>query len=99
VAAGSALGLLEYVRARAVGAGVREVGVLSLGERPNRITAACLGLIAAGAVASHRDLLAGVGAAAVLGLSVIGLAQVTWFVRRRLVGPANAAPADTIQVV
>ena len=97
IAAGAALGLLEYLRARAVGAGVTEVGVLSLGERPNRITAACLGLIAAGAVAPHRDALAGVGTAAVLGLSLIGLVQVGWFVRRRLTALDGASAEGATQ--
>lgn len=94
VAAGCALGLLEYMRARAVGVGVTEVGVLSLGERPNRITANALGLIAAGCVASHRGLLAGIGADAVLALSLIGLLQVGFFIRRRLSSGAADQPGD-----
>lgn len=92
VAAGCALGMLEYLRARAVGVGVREVGVISLGERPNRITANALGLIAAGCFASHRNLLAGIGAYAVLGLSMFGLLQVGLFIHRRL---SSGEPDET----
>ncbi len=92
VAAGSALGLLEYARARAVGAGMTEVGRLTLGERPNRITANCLGLFTAGLFSGHAALCAGLGAGAVLGLSVVGLGQLTLVVRRRLVREPSAGP-------
>ena len=94
VAAGCALGLLEYLRARAVGVGVTEVGVISLGERPNRITANALGHIAAGCFASHRGLLAGIGADAVLGLSFVGLLQVGLFIRGQLASGGPHQPGD-----
>lgn len=89
VAAGGALGLLEYTRARAAGVGMTEVGRLTLGERPNRITVNCLGLFTAGLYPAHRTLCAGLGAGAMLGLTVIGMVQLSIVVRRRLVGQAG----------
>jgi len=59
-----------------------EVGVVTVWERPTRVivTAAFLG--AAGALG---DLWALLGAAAWVGLGVVGLAQLLTVVRRRLV--------------
>ncbi len=84
VAAGGVLFLLEYLRARAVGAGVDDVGVVSIGERPGRLIVAIFALLAAGVLPAHAADLATVGAAATLGLAAVGLLQVGTAVRARL---------------
>lgn len=84
VAAGAALGLLEYTRARAGSAGMREIGVVTVGERPTRLIVTVLALGCAGAYAGRLATLAGLGAWATFVVSVAGLAQLLVAVRRRL---------------
>jgi CDP-diacylglycerol--glycerol-3-phosphate 3-phosphatidyltransferase len=80
VAAGAAVGLLEYTRARAAAAGMDEIGVVTVGERPTRVILAATGLLLA---LSWPD-----GATAALVATalacVIGAAQLLWVARRRL---------------
>lgn len=47
-AAGGLSWLHEYVRARAVAAGMREIGAVTVGERPTRVCVALVGLLVAG---------------------------------------------------
>lgn len=66
VAAGVALGLLEYARARAGQAGMSEIGVVTVGERPVRVVLGAAGLavpasVVPGAVAGVTAALAGIG--------------------------------------
>lgn len=84
VVAGGVLGTLEYVRARAAGAGMDEVGVVTVGERPGRLITAIFTLLGVGLVPGHAAALATLGAAVLLALSGVGLAQVLVAVRRRL---------------
>lgn len=82
VVGGALMFLQEFVRARAGAAGMSEVGVVTVWERPTRVivTAAflgCTGLFGDG-------LWAGIGAAAWLSLGVVGLVQLSIVVRRRL---------------
>lgn len=92
VAAGGAVVLLEYGRARAAGAGFDEIGLVTVGERPTRIVVTCFGLAFAAVVplvvdVSERDAglwSAGAGAAATLGLSLIGAGQFLRVARRSL---------------
>ncbi len=80
VAAGGASWLHEYARARATAAGMDEIGVVTVAERPTRVLVAIFGLLAAAAVP-----VAITGAAAVwLALSVAGLCQLAVAVRRAL---------------
>lgn len=84
VLAGAAWGLLEYARARAGNAGMTEVGVVTVGERPTRVIIASSFLITAGIFPAHP---AGVVAAAALAtavVSAVGLVQLLVVVRRRL---------------
>jgi CDP-diacylglycerol--glycerol-3-phosphate 3-phosphatidyltransferase len=84
VLAGSALTLLEYARARAGNAGMTEIGVVTVGERPTRVIIASSFLITAGIFCAHP---AGISAAAVLGtgvVSLVGLVQLLIVVRRTL---------------
>lgn len=84
VAAGVALGLLEYTRARAGNAGMGEIGVVTLGERGVRIAVVAGTLFSAGFWVDQADHLAGIGAAAVLVVSGVGWGQLLLVVRRVL---------------
>ncbi|MEU8243788.1 CDP-alcohol phosphatidyltransferase family protein [Actinoplanes missouriensis] len=80
VAAGAASWLHEYVRARAVAAGMAEIGAVTVGERPTRVSIALCAFLF-GAVAAPAVL---VGAAAWLLMQIIGFAQLIFAVRRAL---------------
>jgi phosphatidylglycerophosphate synthase len=88
VAAGAVGWLHEYVRARATVAGMREIGVVSVGERPTRVSVAISALVVGGVAGLVRDGWDGtvvtVGAAVWLVLAVVGLGQLTVAVRREL---------------
>lgn len=83
VAAGAASWLHEYARARATAAGMSEIGVVTVGERPTRVLIALFGLLAAG-VSGHAPLVLTVAASVWLGLAVIGLAQLAVAIRRAI---------------
>ncbi len=88
VAGGAVSWLHEYVRARAVGAGMTEVGVVTIGERPTRVSVALVGLLLAGGAGLLRpELLAGTVTLAAVGwvfFGLFGLAQLLGGVRRAL---------------
>lgn len=87
--------LLEYTRARAVAAGMSEVGVLSVWERPSRVLVCGMFMLAAafnppgvelaeGIAGGWPTVMASLGMWVALGLSAFGLFQVLWVVRSRL---------------
>lgn len=84
VACGVAFGLLEYLRARAGNAGMGEIGVVTVGERPVRIILCTVALVVAGIVVDH----AAAGATLALGvltlLSGVAVVQLAVVVRRTL---------------
>jgi phosphatidylglycerophosphate synthase len=84
VVAGAALVLLEYSRARAGNAGMGEVGVITVGERPTRVIIASSFLITAGLFPDVADGVAATAAAATAGVSLIGLGQFLLVARRHL---------------
>lgn len=88
VAAGALSWLHEYVRARSVSAGMREIGAVTVGERPSRVLVALVGLLVAGAARLIQfDLAAGtitVVAAVWVLLAGFGLVQLLGAVRRAL---------------
>jgi CDP-diacylglycerol--glycerol-3-phosphate 3-phosphatidyltransferase len=86
VGAGAAIVLLEYARARAAGAGFDDIGLVTVGERPTRIVVTCFGLAFAGFLPAYAAWSAGAGAAATLGVSLIGTAQYLPVARRALLG-------------
>ncbi len=86
VAAGAGLGLLEYTRARATAAGMDDIGVVTVGERPTRIVLTAMTLLSGGLYLGWQRRLAATGAVALLAVSVVGLAQLARIVRRRLDG-------------
>jgi CDP-diacylglycerol--glycerol-3-phosphate 3-phosphatidyltransferase len=82
VAGGALMLLQEFVRARAGAAGMSEVGVITVWERPTRVIVTAAFLLCAGVFAD--DVWASLGAAAWVGLGVVGLVQLLVVVRRRL---------------
>jgi phosphatidylglycerophosphate synthase len=68
---------LEYTRARAGVAGLHEVGVVTVGERPSRVIVGAVALLLAGAAVGHTRLFAGGGCVVVGVLCVIGFGQFT----------------------
>lgn len=89
VVAGALMGMQEYVRARAGQAGMTDIGVVTVWERPTRVIVTAMFLLG-GAV--HPDAAAswasgGSVAWALLGL--VGCTQVVLAVRRRLVSSSD----------
>jgi phosphatidylglycerophosphate synthase len=83
--AGAGLMLLqEYIRARAAAAGMSEIGVVTVWERPTRVIATAMFLLGCGIYLSAAETWATLGAWAWVGLGVVGLIQLTWVVRKRL---------------
>ena len=81
VVGGALMMLQEYLRARATAAGMTEVGVVTVWERPTRVivTAAFLG-----SAAFLGDPWPALGAWAWVGLGIAGLVQLSLVTRRRL---------------
>jgi CDP-diacylglycerol--glycerol-3-phosphate 3-phosphatidyltransferase len=91
--AGAALAWLqEYVRARAAVAGMPEVGVVTVSERPTRVIVTAMFLLGAGLYPRAAGLWAGAGAAAWVVLGVVGLVQLLLVVRGRLADADRAEP-------
>jgi CDP-diacylglycerol--glycerol-3-phosphate 3-phosphatidyltransferase len=84
VAGGSLMVLQEYARARAGNAGMGEVGVVTVWERPTRVVLTAFVLLACGLLPAHADPLASLGAVAWIGLGTVGLTQLLLVVHRRL---------------
>lgn len=84
VLAGAAVLLLEYTRARAGSAGMAEIGIVTVGERPTRVILTVLTLVACSAYAGSAARVAGAGALAVLVVSLTGLGQLLPVLRRQL---------------
>ncbi|MCN0151376.1 CDP-alcohol phosphatidyltransferase family protein [Salinispora arenicola] len=90
VAAGGGLSWLhEYVRARATSAGMREIGAVTVGERPTRVAVVIVGLLLAGlAGLVEPDLAAGtitMATAVWVLLAGFGLGQLLAAVRGALI--------------
>jgi phosphatidylglycerophosphate synthase len=90
---GAALALLhEYVRARAAVAGMPEIGVVTVSERPTRVIVTAMFLLGAGVYPGAARLWATGGAAAWMLLGVVGLVQLLLVVHRRLAELDGAGP-------
>lgn len=83
-AGGLATFLQEYTRARATAAGMAEVGVVSIAERPTRIIVAAAFLLGAGLYPDSAGQWATAGAAVWAAVHVVGFGQVAVGVRRAL---------------
>lgn len=88
VAAGALSWLHEYARARAVSVGMKEIGMVTVGERPSRVSVALVGLLLAGVGGLIQpDLTAGtitVVTAIWILIALFGLWQLLAVVRRVL---------------
>jgi len=84
--AAAAVVLLEYGRARAANAGFSEIGVVTVGERPTRIIVTAVALAGVAAAPRHARWVAGAGASATAGVSLIGSVQFLRTARRALHG-------------
>ena len=92
-AAGAALAWLqEYVRARAAVAGMPEIGVVTVSERPTRVIVTLMFLLGAGAYPDAAQTWAGAGAAAWTFLGLVGMVQLLLVLRRRLADAGTADP-------
>lgn len=99
VGAGVALGLLEYARARAGQAGMSEIAVVTVGERPVRVVLAAVGLAVpslSGAAAATTAGLAAAGFVQFLGVAVRRLAPPPPAPRPRSRSRAGSGPADEL---
>jgi CDP-diacylglycerol--glycerol-3-phosphate 3-phosphatidyltransferase len=90
VAVGGTSWLHEYVRARATAAGMTEIGVVTVGERPTRVSIAISGLAIGGFIGFVREEWSlqaiVVAVAAWLALAIVGLGQLALAVRHELSG-------------
>jgi phosphatidylglycerophosphate synthase len=84
VAGGSLMVLQEYARARAGNAGMGEIAVVTVWERPTRVILTAFLLLACGLFPSDAALLATLGAAAWTALGAIGLTQLLVAIHHRL---------------
>ena len=76
--------LLEYLRARAGGAGLDEVGVVTVAERPTRVIVLAPTLAVCGLLPAYADVASVAGPAVLLALTAVGVVQLGVVVRRAL---------------
>lgn len=81
---GALMFLQEYTRARGAAAGMDELGVVSIAERPTRIIVTAAFLLAVGVYPGAAAWWAGLGAATWVAVHAVGLVQVGIAVRRAL---------------
>lgn len=84
LAGGMIAWLHEQVRASARAAGMTEVGVVTVSERPTRVIVTALFLLGAGLYPGSAQAWAGAGASAWTVVGLVGLGQLLVVVRRRL---------------
>jgi len=88
VAAGVLTVLQEYARARAAAAGMSEIGIVTVWERPTRVIVTAMFLLGSALYRGHSPAAAGswasAGAWVWLGLGAVGLVQLLVVLRRRL---------------
>lgn len=84
VAGGALMGLQEYARARAGNAGMGEIAVVTVWERPTRVILTAGLLLGSGLLVDRADLIATAGAAAWIGLGLTGLTQLLRATHQRL---------------
>jgi phosphatidylglycerophosphate synthase len=84
VLGGGLMGLQEYARARAGNAGMGEIGVITVWERPTRVILTAGLLLGSGLLPDSADVIVTAGATAWVVLGLVGLAQLLVVVRRRL---------------
>jgi phosphatidylglycerophosphate synthase len=90
VAAGAVSWLHEYVRARATAGGMADIGTVTVGERPTRVSVAISALVVGGVAGlvhhGWDSTVLVIGTVVWLAFAVLGLAQLVVAVRRELSG-------------
>lgn len=81
---GSLMMLQEYARARAGNAGMGEVGVVTIWERPTRVILTAGLLLGSGLLPDSTDLIATSGAIAWIAFGAVGLTQLLTTIHHRL---------------
>ncbi len=84
VAGGALMGLQEYARARAGNAGMGELGVVTVWERPTRVILTAGLMLGSGLLVGRTDLIVTAGAVAWIALGLIGVTQLLLVVHRKL---------------
>lgn len=92
VACGVAFGLLEYLRARAGNAGMGEIGVVTVGERPVRVILCAWAMLFAGVFVEQSGMVATIGLGVLTALSAGAVIQLGVVVRQTLTGPRAGLP-------
>ncbi len=87
VVAVSANWFLEYLRARAGNAGVGEVGVVTVGERPTRVLAAGFGLLGFQVLGRRSVWPLNLGAGLIVGACSVAVIQLAVYLRHALAEP------------
>jgi phosphatidylglycerophosphate synthase len=80
----AAVWLLEYTRARAGNAGLGEIGVVTIGERPTRVLASGLALVGAQFLPSRTSWCGNLGALITLVACSVAVMQLGWHLRKVL---------------
>lgn len=93
IVAGCGFFLLEYVRARAGNAGGSPIGVVTVGERANRVIFLSAGIHFGGVFVQQSTLVATLAMSAITVFTLVGLGQLLVAVRRELAGPVPLAGA------
>jgi len=76
--------LHEYMRARAMGLGMTEVGIITVGEKPMRIAIGVMFFLACAVLPQHSELLVHIAAYVWTALAVVACAQLFTPIKRRL---------------
>jgi CDP-diacylglycerol--glycerol-3-phosphate 3-phosphatidyltransferase len=84
IGAAATVVVLEYTRARAGAAGMTEVGVVTVAERPTRMLLVAFVILGTAVLARHASDVATAGAGALAGVTLIGVAQLARTVMLRL---------------
>jgi phosphatidylglycerophosphate synthase len=77
--------LHEYLRARAAAGGMTDIGLVTVGERPTRVSVAISGLVLAAVFGPWAATIVVVAVAVWVALGVVGFAQLVYAVRRALI--------------
>ena len=80
----AAVVMIEYTRARAGNAGLEQVGIVTIAERPTRVLCVVFALLGAAIVPGRATLMADAGAGVAIVTALIGLGQLTWALRTLL---------------
>ena len=84
--------MVEYTRARAAVAGLDEIAVVTIAERPTRVLCVTFGLLGAAVVPRHGAAILDASAAVATATAAIGLAQLFVVVRSRFADTEKTSP-------